>query len=183
MRFHWSKPDRSSGGLYLQDELGGIVVNVDMAVDTSYTLTNTGISALKIVYGKTLTRTVAVTGGWNMVSVPLDAPDMSVGTVFPGASSQAYGYSGAYVVSPTLASGKGYWLKFPSGTSYNVTGALKAIKELPMVAGWQIIGPLETSVPVSSLSTVPSGILQGSFYGFTTGYQTASTWRSAKATG
>ena len=148
MRFHWSKPDRSSGGLYLQDELGGIVVNVDMAVDTSYTLTNTGISALKIVYGKTLTRTVAVTGGWNMVSVPLDAPDMSVGTVFPGASSQAYGYSGAYVVSPTLASGKGYWLKFPSGTSYNVTGALKAIKELPMVAGWQIIGPLETSVPV-----------------------------------
>ena len=189
--FTWDNTAFPSTGLfYLKDLLGGIVVNVNMKNQNSYTLTNTGITSLKIEFSYFITMPLTVKANWNIISVPLKSTDMSVARIFPNAASLAYKYSGSYVPADSFANGKGYWLKFNRDTTYNQTGLVTSPKNIPVSSGWNLIGPFDENIPVSSIISVPSGIVTSSYYGYVSAYTIADTlkkgkgyWVQANATG
>jgi len=115
-----------------------------------------------------------------MVSVPVTAIDMSVTTLFPGAASSAYGYSGGYVTVSTMYAGNGYWLKFAQSTGLQICGQPVTPSDLAVGSGWQMIGPFETDVPIVSITSTPSGIVTSNYYGYSNGYITATTLLSGE---
>src|SRR5204863_5823228 len=64
----------------------------------------------------------AMTGSWNLISLPRDVSDKSKVSVFPTASTHAFAYQGSYVSKDTLRIGTGYWVKFSSPQSVTITG-------------------------------------------------------------
>ncbi len=175
MTFNWNPVALPSGSFFLKDEVTGTIVNVNMKSQSSYILTNAGITSLKVEYAQTLTVPVNVSNGWNMLSVPVLAPDMSVTSLFPDATSQAYSFNNGYVASPTLVNSKGYFLKFGNNYSYNIMGLNVTPKQIPVISGWNMIGPFETSIAVSSITSNPPGIVSSIYYGYNNGYISASS--------
>ena len=138
---------------------------------------------LEVIYttggATTFALSVPIEAGWNMTSVPGTNPDgMGVtdwwgnltGTVYefvPGS-----GYNGI----TTTATGKGYWMKNSVTETYTYP-AIQIVTHDPISAltGWNMFGGYEDIVPISSLTTTPTGQLV-SVYKFVpgTGYQTAT---------
>jgi hypothetical protein len=166
----------------LQDLVTGSIVNVSMSGTGSYTVTNPGsISKLKLTvsYGAT-TKDVTVNSGWNIVSVPYQAPDSSLSVLFPDATPPAYGFNNGYVSATALSPGKGYWLKFSALKAYRLAGTAVRPSNIAVNAGWNMIGPLDFDASTSSISSVPAGIVASPYYGYSNGYTTATTLNSGK---
>ncbi|MBS1518938.1 MAG: T9SS type A sorting domain-containing protein [Bacteroidetes bacterium] len=178
--FTWNNSQfPSTGNFHLKDSLG-LIVNVNMKDQNSYVLNSSGISKLYIEYSYYSTKSISVLNGWNIVSVPLDAPDMSVSTIFPGAVSPAYSYNNGYVNSTTLENGKGYWLKFDTARSYSIDGLPVDTQNIHVNYLWNLIGPFDSDIPVSSIISVPSGLISSYFFGFNHGYIIEDTLRSGR---
>lgn len=118
--------------------------------------------------------------GWNMVSVGVLAPDMTATTLFSGANSSVYGYNNGYVVTPTLANGFGYWVRYPATATFNISGSEVPGSTINVAAGWNMIGPYMYNIPVEEVITVPTGIINSSFFGFNNGYVLATTLEKGK---
>lgn len=180
LTFTWNSTDLPEGSFYLKDEIVGTLVNVNLKSQNSYSLSNPGITSLKIEYTRQISRDVNVLSGWNIVSVPLEAADMSVSSLFPDATSSAFGYNNGYVTATTLSNGAGYWLKFSGAHTYTICGSMAASKEIAVKAGWNIIGPFETDVQVTAITSNPAGIIASNFFGYNNSYTTVSTLRVSK---
>lgn len=116
------------------------------------------------------TKKIFVHAGWNIISTPLIPVLKSTAELFPGATSQLFGYNGGYIAEDTIISGRGYWLRFPAHDSISVHGIPDSIKLIPLEQGWNLIGVKINPVPVSSITTLPAGILASDFFGFSNGY-------------
>ncbi len=165
---------------YLRDLVGGSVVNVNMLNQNSYTLTNSGITSLRIEYYNKINKSISLKSGWNILSMPLLKADMKVTSLFPTAASLAYSYTTGYVSVDSMKNGKGYWLRFNSDTTYNILGINVTPKNMNVVAGWNLIGPFDENIAVSSVISSPSGIITSSFYGFSNMYFITDTLKSGK---
>jgi hypothetical protein len=67
-----------------------------------------------LLRGKTLfdtTMQIAVSAGWNLISLPVIVPDGRVSVLFPTATSRAFSYHGRYVATDTLQPLVGYWFR------------------------------------------------------------------------
>ena len=117
--------------------------------------------------------------GWNIISAPVNSFCMDVTCLFPGATSQAYGYNGGYTPTSVLEVGTGYWLKYGTSASVTLCGQSPSA-DVGVGAGWQMVGCPVSSIPVSSIGSTPAGIILGSFYGYSGGYQIASTLQAGK---
>jgi len=177
MNFFWSSAEFPDGSFFLKDEVTGALVNVNMKTQRSYILTITAITSLKIEFSRqtVVTRIVSVASGWNILSVPALATDMSAAGLFPGAASSAFAYNNGYVAATTLVNGKGYWLKFNNPASFTVTGMPATNRDIAVNAGWNIIGPFESEVAVAAITSVPAGIVTSSYFGYNNGYIAATT--------
>ena len=122
--FTWDPLELPEGFFFLKDNVTGTVVNVNMKLTNSYTLTNTGITALKIEYTKQVCLNINLTQGWNIVSVPVAALDMNTQTLFPGYTSPTYTYNNGYQPVTTLANGLGYWIRYASTKAENICGTM-----------------------------------------------------------
>ncbi|MCF8307023.1 MAG: IPT/TIG domain-containing protein [Ignavibacteriales bacterium] len=122
---------------------------------------------------------ISVTGGWNIISVPLLTSDMSIASIFENAISPAYAFNNGYTTVTQAVNGEGYWLKYGSEESITVQGDVPA-GGINVDAGWNIIGPFNQSVLVADLTTVPAGIIASQFYGFNSGYQAATELQPGK---
>jgi len=169
-----------SNSFYLKDEITGTFVYVDMKNQNNYTLTQTGINSLLIEMTSVHTCTVKVAADWNIISVPLQAADMSVAALFPGAASSAFQFNNGYVPVTTLSNGVGYWLKFNNARDYLLQGMIVSPKQMPVDAGWNIIGPYESDVPIAQISSEPPGIIQSDFFEFNNGYNSVTTLKIGK---
>ncbi len=118
--------------------------------------------------------------GWNLISVPLQTVLKTTNELFPSSNSNAYGYSNVYMIQDTLNLGYGYWLKFPSNQNHSLIGNPVSSANIPLNNGWNMIGSLNDSILVSSITTTPTGILASVFYGYNTGYYTASVIERGK---
>ncbi len=168
------------GTFYLKDEITGTLVNVNMRNQNSYVLTLSGLTALKIEYYYSRTFTTNVTSGWNILSVPVRAADMTYSTLFPGVASQAFTYNNGYVPVTTLSNGAGYWMKFNSASNYQITGYSFQPENMNVITGWNLIGPFDKNIPVSSIVSSPSGIVNSFYFGYTDRYLIADTLKTGK---
>jgi len=116
------------------------------------------------------TALISLNNGWNLLSVPLAASDMTGNTLFPTAISPFYAYNAGYNLVTTLENGKGYWAKFDASQSATITGNYVTGNEVSVVQGWNLIGPFAYDVVVSGITTVPPNILSSPFYGYEGGY-------------
>jgi hypothetical protein len=121
----------------------------------------------------TLSFAVPVQSMWNLLSLPARVDDPSITTVFPGASSAAFGYTAAqgYQTEDSAHQGIGYWLKFPSARVLDVAGFTVLDETLDVAEGWNLIGGISVPVPVSAITTIPSGIIDSKFFGFEGNYR------------
>ncbi len=121
-----------------------------------------------------------VTGGWNLISIPALINNQTVSSVFPGANSQAYYYDGRYINKDTLIYGYGFWLKFNNSGSYFVSGNPLTSISIPVKRGWNLIGSLNSTIPVYSVQSNPPNNFLTPFYGYNDGYFNSPQIESGK---
>jgi|GEM_PF-290307 len=123
----------------------------------------------------TLTVTSNVSSGWNLVSLPVIVSDPRKSAIFPTAVSAAFAYNGIYTARDTLENGTGYWLKFPSSESINLTGYVSSTDTVNVQPGWNMIGSVSSEIPVSHITSVPGGITTSSIFEYKGTYLAADT--------
>ncbi|MBE0572625.1 MAG: hypothetical protein IH618_13865 [Ignavibacteriaceae bacterium] len=167
--------------MYLRDQINGSLLNLGpftgqgiAIIPGSYTSIFTRAYLImeyaNISPGAATQSSVLINNGWNLLSVPLAASDMTGTTLFPTAISPFYSYNAGYNQVTTLENGKGYWAKFDSNQSITITGNYVTGNEVSVVQGWNLIGPFANEVIVSEITTVPPNILSSPFYGYEGGY-------------
>ncbi len=124
-----------------------------------------------------VTQTISVREGWNIISVPLTVADARASSLFPAASSAAYGFdpTQGYVVRDTLQNGVGYWLKFPSAQNDSIRGGVRNQDSLTVYAGWNLVGSISSSAIADSIIQIPPGIVLSSYYRYHGTYSSADT--------
>jgi hypothetical protein len=133
------------------------------------------------VYSRTVyvpgTRYYAYAGGWNLVSLPLTVNDRRSAAIYPLAVSNASTFISplGYITRDTLSYGVGYLLKFRRQQSVPISGAARNRDTVVVRVGWNLIGGISTSVPVSSIAQVPPGLIGSHIYGYTNGYVIADS--------
>ena len=179
--FSWdSTAFPAAGSVFLRDELGGTLINVNMRTRSAYTLTNSAVTSLLIVYSSDIVKDIAVDAGWNLLSVPVMAQDSSVAALYPEAASSAFGFANGYEAASRVSPGRGYWLKFAEADTVSFVGARMTVREIQVPGGWSIIGPFEEDVPVAGMTSSPGGIVSSSYFGFSSGYTVATTLQAGK---
>lgn len=166
----WDPTQLTAGKYILQDNLGGVLFNVNMAGQSSYSVTNSSITSVVIKYSEQVNSTINVNASWNMVSIPVTLDDMSVTSVFPNATSNAFTFANGYNQVSEFENGKAYWLKFGSADEIPVQGG-KVAGNIALNAGWNMIGPFDESVSIDNITTNPAGIIGSAFFGFEEFYQ------------
>lgn len=116
---------------------------------------------------------------WNIVSVPYLASDMRKTVLFPTANTPAYGFRNGYLVADTLKVGKGYWLRVPQAVNIPVCGTVPGTT-IALDSGWNLMAGYANDITVSSIVTVPAGIISSSFYTYSNGYQNATVLTGGK---
>jgi len=122
----------------------------------------------------------SVAEGWNIVSIPLDVPDRSKSAVFPGATSSAFGFSSGYSTADTLEFGNGYWLKYGAPETLVIAGGVRIADTVTVMQGWNLIGCPTLPVPLDSISSDPPGLIQGSIFGYQSGYAAVTALQPAR---
>ncbi len=124
---------------------------------------------------------VPLTSRWNIISNPLAVPNDSVSVLFPGGVSSAYAYiSGSgYQTSARLLNGAGYWMKFGADHTQSLLGSVIVAESIAVEDGWNLVGSLSTSIPVSSISALGSSIASP-FFKYENGYQVSDTIKPGK---
>ncbi len=132
---------------------------------------------------------IFVNEGWNMISVPNETADMTVSSLFPSSSSNAFAFNNGYVQVEELDNGIGYWLKFDGQEGFDIQGTAPT-GDIQLNEGWNLIGPYNVNVATEGITTNPSGIIASQFFEFNGAYATSSLlqvgkgyWVKASASG
>ncbi|MCX8009599.1 MAG: hypothetical protein N3A61_00455, partial [Ignavibacteria bacterium] len=160
----------NSAGLYeIDDSTGALIRQIYAAANLQYIdIFDRGTS------GGTATATVNFIPDWNLFSIPITVSNMSVDSLLTGKSSPAYSYNNGYQSVDTIKNGYGYWVKFPSSKTLNLTGTSVSNKTISVNQGWNLIGPFNNNVPIGSITSTPPNIIASNFYGYNNGYFVAS---------
>ncbi|MBI5215390.1 MAG: YHYH protein [Ignavibacteriae bacterium] len=121
-----------------------------------------------------------VNSEWNIISVPSFVNDYSTSLLFPTATSAAFSFNNGYEQNDTLVNGKGYWVKFDSSQVLSLGDSILTADTINVVAGWNLIGTIGTSVTTSSLETIPPEILSSGFFGYNVGYASSTVLEPGK---
>ncbi|MFW6056818.1 MAG: RCC1-like domain-containing protein [Chloroflexota bacterium] len=108
--------------------------------------------------------------GWNMVSVPVTADDMSTSAVFPGVEAvYTWDPTGkSYTVPSTIEPHKGYWVAVTAEQTVPVTGVTgEPVTEWTsgVSRGWNMVGSVHgITVDFSNPADEPDGSCEGFVY-------------------
>ena len=132
-------------------------------------------SSLHLLQGPVIAESVYTP--WNMVSVPVTPEFSQKDSLFPSANSAASGFDPAlgYVSQPVLSPGQAYWLRFPANDVAAILGDEITLSTINVLEGWNMIGSITTPINKSSITSVPTGIIASSFFGYKGGYHVAQT--------
>jgi hypothetical protein len=129
----------------------------------------------------TFSLTVSILDGWNLVSVPGINPDgQGVANWWPGRIGDVFKFNNGYQIITTTTPGEGYWMKHSGAKVYNTGDEWPAIQVVPhnsisAIKGWNLIGGYENSFSTTALTTTPPGLIIGTIYKYSVGYQRAET--------
>jgi hypothetical protein len=173
MTLSWQPESLRAGVFTLRDaNTHGTLLTVDMRAQGSALLADTTIRSVEISECSIREVTIAHAGGWNLISLPLEIADRRKGTLFPYSSSSAFIYDRGYVPVDTLPAGPGFWIKTEQSV---IGGCVKNTDTMHLNYGWNIIGSIDSPVPVSQLVVEPDTIIASSFFGYGNGYSIADT--------
>ncbi len=125
---------------------------------------------------------LVVNPGWNLLSIPFLAEGINPAQMLAGATSPAFRFAGAsgYIVDTSMSAGTGFWIKFDSTHVFPFSGVHQLDGSVTVTQGWNIIGPFDFPVDVTSVTSTPPGIVSSAFYGFNGGYAAEDTLDSGK---
>jgi hypothetical protein len=69
-----------------------------------------------------------------------------------------------------LMNGVGYWVRFPDTATVHITGLPVSIDSIPVSEGWNLIGSISQSLPVSQVMSIPRGMVTSQFFGYQGSY-------------
>jgi hypothetical protein len=176
-------------GLHYNDSINrppNAVVSQQMADALHYSSDHLPVFVmLEFEHLNTFQLSVNIIDGWNMVSVPgLNSNGMGVNDwwMYRDIMANVFEFLGGYIITTSVTPGSGYWLKNSGYRTYNTgdewpAGGIQIVAHDPITAasGWNLFGGYETSVATSGLSTNPPGLITGSVYKYSGGYQVATT--------
>ncbi|NPV12110.1 MAG: M20/M25/M40 family metallo-hydrolase [Ignavibacteria bacterium] len=184
---------------FQQKNYGAIlVIEYDLEFNPRYHTVNDKFQYLNMDYATKIAKVTAATAaeyaqiqsanivnlftssGWNLISIPIKPQDGRKSVLFPSAVSYAYSYDNFYVISDTLNIGKGYWLKFNAAQSHQLQGQLVNQLQIPVKAGWNLIGTLNSNISTSSISTQPPNIISSLFYEYNGSYSPSNVLNPGK---
>jgi hypothetical protein len=137
-----------------------------------------------IPLGDTITVTIQLARGWNIVSNPVITANDSVPVLFPMCLAFCDVWPPPpYIDSCLLHPGMGRWVKCPEGGTVHLTVISISVDIIPVAASWNFIGSLSYPIPTSSVSTIPPNIIVSVFWGFIwgIGYVRVDTLRPGSA--
>jgi hypothetical protein len=125
---------------------------------------------------------VSLNQGWNMVSVPVIVPDFHTTTLFPGTTTSVFAYlGGSYSAQSILANRLGYWVKYGGSSVVTMTGDPISPDTIHCTLGWNLIGSISYPVLVSSIASIPGGLVTSPFFEYNLSYTSADTIQPGKA--
>lgn len=122
-------------------------------------------------YSNFILQNYTYNSGWNLVSIPIKLNHYLKSIVFPDANSDAFRYDNGYISTDTLSNQLGYWLKFPSLTEIQLYGEEINSDTIDIKTGWNLIGSIVEPLHISSIITIPDGIISSDFYEYLNGYK------------
>ncbi|HEV8538731.1 MAG TPA: carboxypeptidase regulatory-like domain-containing protein [Bacteroidota bacterium] len=127
-------------------------------------------------------KALTIRENWNLVSVPVTVLDYARSTIFPDAISGAFAYRGSYTSVGMLENGEGYWMKFPAtqNSTILVHGLPLLSRIVDVQPGWNLVGSVSTSVPVSGVASIPAGTVTSQFFGYQGSYVPADVIEPGK---
>jgi uncharacterized delta-60 repeat protein len=161
----------------------GLLMAMDGAGNTAVAGQSAGIASGSIITIKypTASTALAISDGWNMVSVPRTETDYRKSVLFPTAVSSAFAYtSTGYVSKDTLQNGVGYWAKFSGGQTVSIPGQPRSLDTVSVSLGWNMIGCLTDAVPIASIASIPGGIVTSNFFGYGVSYFSEDTLKPGR---
>jgi len=123
---------------------------------------------------------LTVSGGWNMISLPLNSPDPRKSALFPTAISNAFMFTTMYVSQETLKAGVGYWVKFRGAEEVGMSGYLRPNDTIAVHQGWNLIGTVSGALTPASVGSVPGGLVVSNFFAFEGLYVVTDSLRPGK---
>jgi hypothetical protein len=129
---------------------------------------------------------VPISAGWNMVASPVQKPagQDSVLQLYPNSQfpyAFAFSTASGYFQSRTMANGRGYWAKFGGAETNNITGEPVFAYELPVTAGWNMVGTVSYAVDTASIVSFPPFLKASNWFGFSGGYSPATALQPGSA--
>jgi hypothetical protein len=156
-------------------------VNWSGAVTGTTNPTTIAMTAAKSVTANfaqdTITITIPVEMGWNLLSVPLLMKNPFPQYVFPGSFGDIFESSeGGYRIIDTLKVGRGYFVYFTAPGTITFRGVpVSGPIQVPLLLGWNLIGSREVPVNPSALTTNPAGKLFGDLFSYSGGAYVVQT--------
>ena len=171
----------STMGIGKSSTVAGTYNLISSSAPLGGTITSDDITSLSFfVIGEAASSTtfalsVAVTDGWNMVSVPgVNPGGQGVSTWWPNRNTLAdvFKWTTTYEPVTLTAPREGYWMLHNGAQTYNYPAIqIVAHDPIPLTAGWNMIGGYENTPLVSGLTTTPANlIVTGTVYGWTGTY-------------
>ena len=104
---------------------------------------------------------------WNMVGLPVNVPNASQSSVFPGSvEGTLFSFGESYVNENELIPGEGYWLNFSYSGYAALSGTELNSLTVSLVAGWNIISGISEEIYISDIFDPDQIVVPGSLYGF-----------------
>ena len=104
---------------------------------------------------------------WNMVGLPVNVPNASQSSVFPGSvEGTLFSFGESYVNENELIPGDGYWLNFPYSGYAALSGTELNSLTVSLDAGWNIISGISEEIYISDIFDPDQIVVPGSLYGF-----------------
>lgn len=118
-----------------------------------------------------------LSGGWNIVSVPLSVENKAARVLYFGAESNAFSYSAGsgYSISDSLQNGVGYWMKYPVPDTIAIAGTPLSFDSVDVFEGWNIIGSIGTPLNVTAIQSEPQGLVTSQFFQYDKRYSITDT--------
>jgi hypothetical protein len=113
---------------------------------------------------------------WDMVGLPVNVPNASQSSVFPGSvEGTLFSFSETYGNESELIPGEGYWINFPYSGHSALDGDELSSLIIYLNAGWNIISGISEEIYIADIFDPGQIVVPGSMYGFNGTYVNAST--------